>query len=148
MIASPEYNGSISAAIKNALEWASRPPVNVLKDKVFFVMGCGPGRSGAKGMYVSTPSVKFAPSQLREQTSHSPPRHSYLGKASPPPFPNMGILRTNPSLLSFTTRKSRLLSLMHQMMDRRSSELVSSRQQHGGPTVDRLLARCYTRSTS
>ena len=51
VIASPEYNGSMSAAIKNALEWASRPPVNVLQDKVFFVMGCGPGRSGAKGMY-------------------------------------------------------------------------------------------------
>jgi chromate reductase len=51
VIASPEYNGSMSSAIKNAVEWASRPPENVLQDKVFFIMGTGPGRSGARGMY-------------------------------------------------------------------------------------------------
>ncbi|HZA23695.1 MAG TPA: NADPH-dependent FMN reductase [Dehalococcoidia bacterium] len=51
VIASPEYNGSMSSAIKNAVEWASRPPENVLSDKVFFIMGTGPGRSGARGMY-------------------------------------------------------------------------------------------------
>jgi chromate reductase len=51
VIASPEYNGSMSSAVKNAVEWASRPPENVLRDKVFFVMGTGPGRSGARGMY-------------------------------------------------------------------------------------------------
>ena len=51
VIASPEYNGVMSAAIKNAVEWASRPPENLLRDRVFFVMGTGPGRSGAKGMY-------------------------------------------------------------------------------------------------
>jgi chromate reductase len=51
VIASPEYNGSMSSAIKNAVEWASRPPENVLSDKVFFIMGIGPGRSGAREMY-------------------------------------------------------------------------------------------------
>ena len=51
VIACPEYNGTMSAAIKNAVEWASRPPENLLRDRVFFVMGTGPGRSGAKGMY-------------------------------------------------------------------------------------------------
>ena len=50
VIASPEYNGSMSAAIKNALEWASRPP-NALDNKVFFVMGTGPGRTGGSRMY-------------------------------------------------------------------------------------------------
>ena len=57
LIACPEYNGSMTAPIKNALEWASRPPLNVLKEKVFFVIGCGPGRSGAKGMY---PHLSYA----------------------------------------------------------------------------------------
>lgn len=50
VIASPEYNGSMSAAIKNALEWASRPPT-ALDNKVFFVMGTGPGRTGGSRMY-------------------------------------------------------------------------------------------------
>lgn len=51
VIASPEYNGSMTSAIKNAVEWASRPPENVLMGQVFFVMGTGPGRSGARGMF-------------------------------------------------------------------------------------------------
>ena len=51
VITSPEYNGSMSSAIKNAMEWASRLPENVLRDEVFFVMGTGPGRSGATGMF-------------------------------------------------------------------------------------------------
>jgi hypothetical protein len=33
------------------MEWPSRPRENVLRDKVFFVMGTGPGRSGARGMF-------------------------------------------------------------------------------------------------
>lgn len=52
VIASPEYNGSMTSAIKNAVEWASRPPENVLMDQVFLVMGTGPGRSGARGMFM------------------------------------------------------------------------------------------------
>jgi chromate reductase len=51
VIATPEYNGSMSSAIKNAVELASRPPENVLRDQVFFIMGTDPGRSGARGMY-------------------------------------------------------------------------------------------------
>ena len=51
VIASPEFNHSMSASIKNAVEWASRPP-NVLSGKVFFVMGAAPGRLGAARMHV------------------------------------------------------------------------------------------------
>lgn len=53
VVASPEYNNSMTAALKNAIEWASRRP-NVLLDKVFFVMGASPGRSGATRMHVHT----------------------------------------------------------------------------------------------
>lgn len=52
VIASPEYNGTMTSAIKNAVEWASRPPENVLMDQIFLVMGAGPGRSGARGMFM------------------------------------------------------------------------------------------------
>lgn len=52
VIASPEYNGSMTSAIKNAVEWASRPPENVLMDQVFLIIGAGPGRSGARGMFI------------------------------------------------------------------------------------------------
>src|SRR6266850_7001700 len=37
LIASPEYNFSLSAALKNAIDWASRPPNQVFQDKAIAV---------------------------------------------------------------------------------------------------------------
>ena len=51
VVACPEYNSSMSGALKNAFEWASRRG-NVLAGKVFFVMGTGPGRSACARMHV------------------------------------------------------------------------------------------------
>ncbi len=51
VVACPEYNGSMTAAIKNALEWASRQD-NVLNEKVFFIIGTGPGRSACARMHI------------------------------------------------------------------------------------------------
>jgi chromate reductase len=47
LIASPEYNYSITGALKNALDWASRnvPDRNVLDGKTIAIMGAG-GRMG------------------------------------------------------------------------------------------------------
>jgi chromate reductase len=48
LIATPEYNGSIPGALKNALDWASRPfPANVLRDKPAAVVGASTGMFGA-----------------------------------------------------------------------------------------------------
>jgi chromate reductase len=48
LIATPEYNASIPGALKNALDWASRPfPDNVLKDKPAAVVGASTGLFGA-----------------------------------------------------------------------------------------------------
>lgn len=48
LIATPEYNASVPGALKNALDWASRPfPDNVLKDKPMAVMGASTGLFGA-----------------------------------------------------------------------------------------------------
>lgn len=47
LIATPEYNYSTSAAIKNAIEWASRPHRgSPLDGKPVALMGATPGRSG------------------------------------------------------------------------------------------------------
>ena len=48
LIATPEYNASVPGALKNALDWASRPfPENVLRDKPCAVMGASTGLFGA-----------------------------------------------------------------------------------------------------
>lgn len=47
-ITTPEYNSSVPGVLKNALDWASRPPgESVLKDKPAAVAGASPGRFGA-----------------------------------------------------------------------------------------------------
>jgi chromate reductase len=48
LIATPEYNGSIPGALKNALDWASRPfPDNAWRDKPVAVIGASTGIFGA-----------------------------------------------------------------------------------------------------
>jgi chromate reductase, NAD(P)H dehydrogenase (quinone) len=50
LIATPEYNGSIPGALKNALDWLSRPYAsNVLRNKRVAVVGASTGLFGAAG---------------------------------------------------------------------------------------------------
>ncbi|MCA9303943.1 MAG: NAD(P)H-dependent oxidoreductase [Phycisphaerales bacterium] len=51
LIASPEYNGSISGALKNAIDWASRPregeaPLACFKGKIGGLLAASPGAIG------------------------------------------------------------------------------------------------------
>jgi chromate reductase len=46
LIVTPEYNYSIPAALKNAIDWASRPPDPPLNDKPLAIMGASPGERG------------------------------------------------------------------------------------------------------
>ena len=50
LIASPEYNYSVSGVLKNALEWASRPPKeSPLREKPVAIMGAGGVTGTARG---------------------------------------------------------------------------------------------------
>ncbi|MCH2149430.1 MAG: NAD(P)H-dependent oxidoreductase [Phycisphaerales bacterium] len=58
IIGSPEYNSSISAALKNTIDWVTRPeegypPLDGFKGKVAGLLSCSPGRLG--GMRGLTP---------------------------------------------------------------------------------------------
>lgn len=56
LISSPEYNGSLSAVLKNAIDWASRSEKagssrEAFKGKTFVIMSAGPGSGGgARGL--------------------------------------------------------------------------------------------------
>jgi chromate reductase len=51
IFATPEYNASIPAPLKNAIDWASRPP-NALALKPAAILGVSPGALGtARGQY-------------------------------------------------------------------------------------------------
>lgn len=46
LISTPEYNYSIPGVLKNAIDWASRPPVSSFKDKPTAIMGASDGWAG------------------------------------------------------------------------------------------------------
>lgn len=47
LIATPEYQHGVPGVLKNALDWASRPPrESVLRGKPTAIMGASPGRTG------------------------------------------------------------------------------------------------------
>jgi chromate reductase len=47
LLATPEYNHSIPGVLKNAIDWASRPPGNPFRGKVVLLMGASTGQFGA-----------------------------------------------------------------------------------------------------
>jgi chromate reductase, NAD(P)H dehydrogenase (quinone) len=73
LIATPEYNYSIPGVLKNALDWASRPPKTCcLRKKPIGIMGCSSGDSGTmrgqlalRQMFVFTDSYVMAQPELR-----------------------------------------------------------------------------------
>jgi chromate reductase len=46
VFATPEYNYSVSGVLKNAIDWASRPPDQPFHDKAVAIMGASPGVLG------------------------------------------------------------------------------------------------------
>lgn len=46
LFATPEYNYSMSGVLKNAIDWASRPPDQPFNEKPVAIMGASPGALG------------------------------------------------------------------------------------------------------
>ncbi len=81
LISSPEYNSSISAALKNAIDWASRPepgepPLIAFAGKVAGLMAASPGALGGLRGLVTVRSilgniqVLVVPEQVAISTAH------------------------------------------------------------------------------
>jgi chromate reductase len=52
LIATPEYNYSVPGVLKNAIDWASRPPEQPFDGKPVAIFGASPGRLGtARAQY-------------------------------------------------------------------------------------------------
>lgn len=52
LIVTPEYNYSVPGVLKNAIDWASRPPDQPFDGKPIAIMGTSPGRLGtARAQY-------------------------------------------------------------------------------------------------
>jgi chromate reductase len=69
LIATPEYNYSIPGVLKNALDWASRPPRNgPLNDKPLAIIGAG----GRFGTTLAQQHLRQIVSHLNMHTMNSP----------------------------------------------------------------------------
>ena len=51
VLAVPEYNYSVAPALKNALDWASREPGDILAGKAAAMMGAGGGMGTSRAQY-------------------------------------------------------------------------------------------------
>ena len=47
LLVTPEYNYSVSGVLKNAIDWASRPPDQPFEGKPIAIMGASPGMLGS-----------------------------------------------------------------------------------------------------
>jgi NAD(P)H-dependent FMN reductase len=82
LIASPEYNSSITAALKNAIDWASRaesddePPLAAFRGKTAALMSASPGALGGMRGLVHLRSIlgnigmHVLPDQVSISTAH------------------------------------------------------------------------------
>ena len=95
IIASPEYNSSIPAVLKNALDWASRSEEggssrDAFKGKKFAIMSASPGRTGgARGLVHLREIIEDVGGQVIEQKVSIPQAHKYFSEKNRPENPSL-----------------------------------------------------------
>jgi chromate reductase len=68
LFVTPEYNDGTSAVLKNAIDWASRPPRRTLAGKLVAVMGASVTRSAARrGIESVTRSLRRAGAEVLDE---------------------------------------------------------------------------------
>jgi chromate reductase len=93
LIASPEYNFSLTAALKNAIDWASRPPNQSWQDKPVAIFSVTPGPLGGARVQYDLRRI------LGQIWAHVLPRPEVFIGAGPTKFDAQG------KLTDETTRK-------------------------------------------
>src|SRR5256885_15308132 len=87
LIASPEYNFSLSAALKNAIDWASRPPNQSWQDKPVAIFSASQGPMGGARVQYDARRI------LRQLWAHLLPRPGGFIGSAPSKFDAQGKLR-------------------------------------------------------
>ena len=74
LFVTPEYNYTISGVLKNAIDWASRPPDQPFAGKPVAIIGAGAGMAGTARAVRSAPQLRLSRYASAEQTrgAHRP----------------------------------------------------------------------------
>jgi chromate reductase len=67
LIVTPEYNYSIPGVLKNAIDWASRPPEQPFDGKPIGLMGASGGGSRRRSRAISPAAMLHLPQWLRDE---------------------------------------------------------------------------------
>ena len=111
LLASPEYNGSVSAVLKNAIDWISRPhPDNIapFSGKTAAILSASPGRlGGLRGLthiraILTNLNVLVLPSQIAIGAAHE----AFVDKSLVDPERDSAVRRLGVEL-------AEILSLLH-----------------------------------
>jgi chromate reductase len=86
LIASPEYNFSLSAALKNAIDWASRPPNQSWQDKPVALFSASQGPMGGARVQYDARRI------LGQLWAHVLPRPEVFIGSAPSKFDALGRL--------------------------------------------------------